>query len=101
MMVWWFFILGCGAVGFTVKILLDHIKDADQINDQIFSTRNEITVFEEKLGTEELETNELKQELEQIQIDLNTKKSTVETLQKQISKRKSVLAMQGKFKLDT
>ena len=101
MMVWWFFVLGCGAVGFSVKILLDHIKDAEQTNDQIFATRGQIAVFEDRLSAEELETNELKQELEQAQLDVNTKKSAVETLQTQITKHKSNLERLGKFKLDS
>ena len=92
--------LGCGAVGFTIKILLDHIKDADAISDQIFATKNQISEFGEKLSAEELETNALKEELSHVELDVKTKQSTVQTLQSQVNKRKSELEKQGKFKLD-
>lgn len=100
MLVWWFFILGVGAIGFTIKILLDHIKDANQISDQITTTQGQIVVFEEKLTAEESEANEIKQELEQLTLEVETKNSTFATLQKQITQRKSVRAKQGKFKVE-
>ena len=100
MLVWWFFLLGCSAVGFTIKILLDHIKEADQINDQIFSTRTELAETDEKITAVESEINQLKIDLETLQKAVTPRKGTVETLQGQISKRKNDLARQGKFKVE-
>ncbi|HAA77439.1 TPA: hypothetical protein DCE37_20185 [Candidatus Latescibacteria bacterium] len=100
MSVWWFFILGCGAIGFTIKILLDHIKEADDISDKTHLAKGQIVTFEEKQEAEERETGELKADLDQLQKDIDSKKGMVSKLQKHIDKRKSDLANQGKFKLN-
>jgi uncharacterized protein (DUF3084 family) len=100
MIVWWFFLLGVGAIGFAVKILLDHIKDAYLITDQIQATERNIGTFEEKLNAEEAEAAELKQELEQVQQDLDTHKSKGEVLRKKLDKTKQEMARQGKFRLE-
>ena len=100
MIVGWFFVLGVGAIGFAVKILLEHIKDANLIMDQIQQTERSIVTSEEQLEKEEAEAAELKQELEQVQQNLNSHKGKAEVLGKKLEKAKMDMARQGKFRVE-
>ncbi len=79
----WFFLLGCGGLGFSIKILLEHFKQAEEINDGIRTAERARLDVEEEILAEEAEAAEVK----------------VGNLTAQISKRKEALANRGKFKV--
>ena len=95
----WFFLLGCGGLGFSVKILLEHYKQAGEIDDGIRATERACLEAEEATQVEEAESIEIKAELEQAKAELTDSQGKIGTLTTQITKRKEAMASRGKFRV--
>ena len=95
----WLFLLGFGALGFTIKVLMEHLRHAEEINDCITAAERARLEAGEAQAAEEAATAEIKAELEQAKAELGESQSNVGQLTTQISKRKEVLAKRGKFRV--
>lgn len=95
----WFFLLACGGLGFSIKLLLEHFKQIEEINDGIRAGERACQDAEAETLAEEAEAATVKTELEQAKKELGENQSKAAELTARINKRKEALANRGKFRV--
>ncbi len=98
-MVWTFFALALGALGLTVKIVLDHVREAQGLSVQIQRLRSEETRLEQEIETHRQGLAEAKSECDRLNAEVSERQLKVESIQAQIDQRKGDMARRGKYRV--
>jgi len=99
-MVWVFSAIAIGSIVFGVRIMLEHLRAAQKLQDQRIVLRTERERLEEEIAAHQAKAEEWKSQLEEKQKIITEREGTLANLRAQVDRTTKERERRGRYKIE-